>query len=669
MTDTERIAELRRAIREHEDRYYVLAAPTITDAEFDRLVAELRELEARHPDLVSPDSPTQRVGGRPAEGFATVEHPVPMLSLDNAYSDDDLRAFHERVVRTLGAGGAQPPEVAYVAELKIDGLSIALTYENGVLVRGVTRGDGVRGEDVTGNVRTIRAIPLRLKADVPGRLEVRGEVFLPRASFERVNQEREDADEPVFANPRNAAAGTMRSLDPAVVAGRGLSAFVYQIVSDGEERGEHAAAMQRMRELGLPVEPHWRRCAGIEAVIEYCREWADRRQTMGFDTDGVVVKVDDLALRVRLGATNKFPRWATAYKFPALQATTRLKQIAVNVGRTGAVTPYAVLEPVVLSGSTIQMATLHNEQEISRRDIRPGDLVIIEKGGDVIPKVVGPVLAERPDDTRPWEMPRECPACGSRLVRPEDEVVWRCLNASCPARLRRSLLHFASRRALNIEGLGEALVDQLVERGLVADVADLYALKADQLAALERMGQKSARKLLEQITRSKDAEFWRVLFGLGIRHVGERVAQSLAGAFGSIDALASAPAETMQAVRDIGPVAAAAVREYFDEAHNLALVGRLRSAGLQLQSASPGTVVEPSLAGTTFVLTGSLAAMSRDEAAAAIAARGGRVAASVSKKTTYVVAGADPGSKLAKARELGVTVLDEEAFARLIMDR
>jgi DNA ligase (NAD+) len=427
--------------------------------------------------------------------------------------------------------------------------------------------------------------------------------------------------------------------------------------------------MQRMRELGLPVEPHWRRCAGIEAMIEYCREWADRRQTMGFDTDGVVVKVDDLALRVRLGATNKFPRWATAYKFPAPQATTRLKQIAVNVGRTGAVTPYAVLEPVVLSGSTIQMATLHNEQEISRRDIRPGDLVIIEKGGDVIPKVVGPVLAERPDDTRPWEMPRECPACGSRLVRPEDEVVWRCLNASCPARLRRSLLHFASRRALNIEGLGEALVDQLVERGLVADVADLYALKADQLAALERMGQKSARKLLEQITRSKDAEFWRVLFGLGIRHVGERVAQSLAGAFGSIDALASAPAETMQAVRDIGPVAAAAVREYFDEAHNLALVGRLRSAGLQLQSASPGTVVEPSLAGTTFVLTGSLAAMSRDEAAAAIAARGGRVAASVSKKTTYVVAGADPGSKLAKARELGVTELDEEAFSRLIMDR
>ena len=669
MTDAKRIAELRRLIREHEDRYYVLADPTITDAEFDRLMAQLREIEARHPELVSPDSPTQRVGGRPAEGFATVEHLVPMLSLDNAYSDDDVRAFHDRVVRLLSTGGAPAPEVAYVAELKIDGLSIALTYENGLLVRGVTRGDGVRGEDVTGNVRAIRAIPLRLKEDVPGRLEVRGEVYLPRASFERVNREREDADEPAFANPRNAAAGTMRSLDPAVVARRGLSAFVYQIVADGEDRGGHAAAMQRMRDLGLPVEPHWRRCAGIEAVMEYCREWSDRRQTLGFDTDGVVIKIDDLALRVRLGATNKFPRWATAYKFPAVQATTRLMQIAVNVGRTGAVTPYAVLEPVFLSGSTIQMATLHNEQEIARRDIRPGDLVIIEKGGDVIPKVVGPVLAARAEAARPWEMPRECPACGSRLVRPEDEVVWRCLNASCPARLRRSLLHFASRRAMNIEGLGEALVDQLVERGLVADVADLYSLQADQVAALERMGRKSAQKLLDQVARSREAEFWRLLFGLGIRHVGERVAQSLAAAFGSMDALAAAPAETIQAVRDVGPVAAAAVREYLDEPHNLALVARLRAAGLRLESAEPAKLGEQPLAGATFVLTGTLSAMTRDDAAAAIAARGGRVSGSVSKKTTYLVAGADAGSKLAKARDLGVTVLDEEAFSRLIMDK
>jgi DNA ligase (NAD+) len=667
MTDAERIAELRHLIREHEDRYYVLAAPTVSDAEFDRLMAELRELEARHPELVTPDSPTQRVGGRPAAGFPTVEHLAPMLSLDNAYSEEDLRAFHDRVGRLLGAGGEPLPEVAYVAELKIDGLSIALTYEHGVLARGVTRGDGVRGEDVTGNVRTIRAIPLRLRQDVPGRLEVRGEVYLPRASFDRVNQEREDEEEPAFANPRNAAAGTMRSLDPAVVARRGLSAFVYQIVADGEERGAHAEAMRRMRALGLPVEPHWRRCEGIDAVLDYCREWGDRRGTLGFDTDGVVIKVDDLGLRARLGATNKFPRWAIAFKFPAQQATTRLKQIAVNVGRTGAVTPYAVLEPVFLSGSTIQMATLHNEQEIARRDIRPGDLVIIEKGGDVIPKVVGPVLAERPADASPWQMPRECPACGSRLARPGDEVVWRCPNASCPARLRRSLLHFASRRAMNIEGLGEALVDQLVGRGLVSDAADLYALQADQLAELERMGRKSAQKLLDQIARSKEADFWRVLFGLGLRHVGERVAQSLAGAFGSMDALAAAPAEAIQAVRDVGPVAAAAVREYFDEPRNLALVGRLRDAGVQLASAEPAAAGDRPLAGATFVLTGALSSMTRDEAEAAIAARGGRVTGSVSKKTTYVVAGADPGSKLAKARELGVTVLDEGAFSRLIM--
>jgi DNA ligase (NAD+) len=443
---------------------------------------------------------------------------------------------------------------------------------------------------------------------------------------------------------------------------------MYQLVTDGEERGGHADALERMRGLGLPVEPNWRRCEGIEAVIAYCREWGERRHGMGFDTDGVVVKVDDLALRVRLGATNKFPRWATAYKFPAMQATTRLKQIAVNVGRTGAITPYAVLEPVFLSGSTIQMATLHNEQEVARRDIRPGDLVIIEKGGDVIPKVVGPVLAERPANTSPWVMPGECPACGSRLVRPEDEVVWRCLNASCPARLRRSVLHFASRRAMNIEGLGEALVEQLVASGLVADVAGLYALQADEVAALDRMGQKSAQKLLGQIARSKEAEFWRVLFGLGIRHVGERVAQSLAAAFGSIDALSGAPADAMQAVRDIGPVAAAAVREYFDEPHNLALVGRLRAAGLRLESGAPAQALEQPLAGTTFVLTGTLAGMTRDAAALAITARGGRVSGSVSKKTTYVVAGADPGSKLDKARNLGVTILDEAAFSRLIME-
>jgi len=424
-----------------------------------------------------------------------------------------------------------------------------------------------------------------------------------------------------------------------------------------------------MRHLGLPVEPHWQRCVGIGEVIAYCRDWDEHRHAMDFDTDGVVVKVDDLALRARLGATSKFPRWAVAYKFPAQQATTRLLAIEVNVGRTGAVTPYAVLDPVCLSGSTISMATLHNEQEIARRDIRPGDMVVIEKGGEVIPKVVGPILGERPPDTAPWDMPSTCPACGSALDKPADEVVWRCLNGACPARLRRGLLHFASRRAMNIEGLGDALVDQLVERRLVTDVADLYALDEGALEALDRMGQKSARKLIEQISRSKKAEFWRVLYGLGIRHVGERVAQAFATAFGSIDGLLASTVEAMQWVRDIGPVAASSVRRYLDEPHNVALIERLRTAGVRLVDDAAAPAGSQTLRGLTFVLTGRLAAMTRDEAGRAIVERGGRVGASVSKKTSYVVAGTDPGSTLAKAQALGVAVLDEGAFARLIMEK
>ena len=671
MTPADRIAELRRVTREHEERYYVLADPQVSDAEFDTLMSELRELERAHPELVTPDSPTQRVGGRPADGFASVEHPTPMLSLDNAYSDDEMSAFDDRVRRALGRTEDAAPRIAYVAELKIDGLSIALSYEDGLLVRGVTRGDGTRGEDVTGNVRTIRAIPLRLKHAAPGRIGVRGEVYLPRAAFDRVNREREDADEPAFANPRNAAAGTMRILDPSLVAKRGLSACVYQFVEEDERdaQGSHASALQRMRDLGLPVEPHWQRCAGIGEVIAYCRDWADRRQKLDFDTDGVVVKVDELALRARLGATSKFPRWAIAYKFPTRQATTRLLAIEVNVGRTGAVTPYAVLDPVRLSGSTISMATLHNEQEIARRDIRPGDMVVIEKGGEVIPKVVGPILSERLPGTAPWEMPSTCPACGSALDKPADEVVWRCLRGACPARIRRGLLHFASRRAMNIEGLGDALVDQLVERRLVTDVADLYALDEGALEALDRMGQKSARKLIEQISRSKKAEFWRVLYGLGIRHVGERVAQAFATAFGSIDGLLASTVEAMQWVRDIGPVAASSVRRYLDEPHNVALIERLRTAGVRLVDDAAAPAGSQTLRGLTFVLTGRLAAMTRDEAGRAIVERGGRVGASVSKKTSYVVAGTDPGSTLAKAQALGVAVLDEGAFARLIMEK
>src|SRR5256712_1928541 len=477
----ERIRQLRDLIRHHEECYYILSAPEISDAEFDVLLHELEQLEAEYPDLVTSDSPTQRVAGRPVEGFETVEHLVPMLSLDNAYSEDELRAFDERVRKVAGLGDTP---VAYVAEMKIDGWSIALPYEDGRLVRGATRGDGTRGEEVTANVRTIRAIPLALRRGPRGRVEVRGEVCLPRAWCERMIAEREDAAEPPFANPRNAAAGTMRNLDPALVSRRGLAAFTYQLVANREAAPpSHSETLTAMRQWGLPVEAHWRRCEGIDAVVAFCKEWADTRQTLDFDTDGVVVKVDDLALRERLGATAKFPRWATAFKFPAQQATTVLKSIAVNVGRTGAVTPFALLEPVRLAGSTISMATLHNAEDVARKDLRDGDRVLIEKGGDVIPKVVKAILPH-PAGSEPWRMPSSCPVCGSTLHRDEEEVVWRCLNESCPAKLQRGLEHFASRSAMNIEGLGESLIEQLIQQGLVRNFADIYKLKASRLETL-----------------------------------------------------------------------------------------------------------------------------------------------------------------------------------------
>ena len=684
MRSAQRAAELRALIRHHEERYYVLDDPEISDAEFDGLMRELQAIEEAHPDLVTPDSPTRRVGGRPVDAFETVEHAAPMLSLDNAYSDDEVRAFDERVRKGLAAAGLGQTEVAYVGDLKIDGLSISLTYENGQLVRGVTRGDGTRGEDVTSNVRTIRAVPLSLPPGVPARVEVRGEVYLPRSAFDRINREREDQDEPLFANPRNAAAGTMRNLDPTEVARRGLACWVYQLVEGrGNMITEHANALERMREWGLPVEPHWRRVVGVNGVLAYCREWADKRRTLQFDTDGVVIKLDDLAAREMLGATSKFPRWAIAFKFPAEQATTRLLRIDVNVGRTGAVTPYAVLEPVRLSGSTIEFATLHNEQEIARRDIRPGDMVLVEKGGEVIPKVVKPLTSLRgqgPEEPKPFVMPVTCPSCGSQLVKPETEVVWRCENASCPARLRRSLEHFASRRAMTIDGLGEAIVDQLIEMGLVHDFADLYRLRADQLEPLvvepkaprserarpRKLGKVGAN-LVAQIQQSKGVDLWRVLYALGIRYVGERAAQVLAERFGSVDALMAATREALEATREIGPVVAGAVRAYFEEPRNRELVARLRAAGVRMAGPEPESGAPKPLDGQTFVLTGTLAGMTREEATEGVTALGGRVSGSVSRKTTAVVVGADPGSKAARARELGVPILDEEAFRQLIM--
>ena len=672
MNPAERIAELRREIRYHEERYYVLSDPEIADAEFDALMQELERLETENPDLVTSDSPTQRVSGRPAAGFDTVEHAEPMLSLDNAYSEEELREFDARVRRGLAGAGEPAEQVDYVAELKIDGLSLALTYENGTLVRGATRGDGVRGEEVTSNVRTIRAIPLKLRSrHHAGRIEVRGEIYLPRKVFERINKDKADAGEPLFANPRNAAAGTMRNLDPALVAKRGLSAWMYQLVGSDPTVGPstHADTLEALKDWGLPVEPHWCRCHGVDALVAFCREWEEKRRNLDFDTDGVVIKLDRVDLRARLGTTSKFPRWAIAFKFPAEQKTTLLKSIEVNVGRTGAVTPFAVLDPVFVSGSTVSMATLHNADDIMRKDIREGDWVIVEKAGDVIPRVVGPILGRRPADSKPWVMPTVCPRCGSTLHRAEEEAVWRCENTSCPAKLQRGLEHFASRGAMNIEGLGESLIAQVVSAGLVHDYADVYALTAEKLEALERMGKKSAAKVLAQVEKSRANELWRLIYGLGIRHVGERASQVLARAFGSMDALCGAPAEQLQGTPEIGPVLAESVRSWLDEPRNRQLVDRLRAAGVNMEVPEDqrAAVETPGpLTGKTYVLTGTLASMSREQATAAVERLGAKVAGSVSKKTTGVIVGAEPGSKAEKARTLGVPVLDEAAFLELI---
>ncbi len=681
MDPLNRINQLRNEIRYHEERYYIHNAPDISDEEFDRLLHELERLEAEHPDLVTPDSPTQRVAGRPTEGFPTVEHIAPMLSLDNAYNEDELRAFDERVRRGVGRGDAP---VAYVAELKIDGLSIALTYQDGRLVCGATRGDGVRGEDVTANVRTIRAIPLSLRGAPAGRIEIRGEVYLPRRSFARMNEEREREGEPLFQNPRNAAAGTMRNLDPSLVAKRKLGAFTYHVVASGfGGKSTHSDTLEWITEMGAPVESHWERCENIDAAIAFCQKWADGRRSLEFDTDGVVVKVDDLALRDRLGTTAKFPRWATAFKFPAQQAHTKLLKIDVNVGRTGANTPYAVLEPVFLAGSTISMATLHNAEDLARKDLREGDTVIIEKAGDVIPRVVAPILNLRPPDSVPWVMPTTCKVCGSELRRDEEEVIWRCENSSCPARLRRSLEHFASRNAMNIEGLGESLVDQLIKQGLVHDFADLYHLEASTLESLvvapsaprseravpRKLG-KVGRNVYEQIARSKDNDLSRLIYALGIRHVGEKAAATLARHLRTMEAVLDTPLEALQRVPDVGPVLAASVRAFAEEPHNRALVAKLAAAGVNLVTRQPDPVsaAPGPLTGKTFVLTGALETMTREDAEAAIERLGGKVSGSVSKKTSYLVVGADAGSKLEKARSLGVTTMDEAEFRTLIME-
>lgn len=678
MEDLQARAEaLREQIRRHDYLYYVLARPEIADVEYDRLMRELDRLEAEAPHLVPPDSPTQRVGGHPVEGFQVVEHVVPMLSLANAFDAAELRAFDERVRRKLEVDG-----VGYVCELKFDGLAVSLTYQGGRFVQGATRGDGMRGEDVTHNLRTVRSLPLRLRSRgvtrqaegvqeaLPDVLQVRGEVLYTRKAFEEMNEAQAAAGRPRFANPRNAAAGTLRQLDPRVTAQRRLDVFLYGLDTDVPGIHRHSDAMSLLRDLGFPVDGHLTPCSGIEAVIAFCEQWHEARNTLPFEIDGIVVKVDRYDQQRALGAVSRSPRWAIAYKLPATEVTTVVEDIIVSVGRTGAITPVAVLEPREIDGSVVSRATLHNEEEVRRKDIRIGDTVVVHKAGAVIPEVVMVVETRRTGNERMFVMPTACPVCGGRIDRPPDEAVARCLNADCPAQLRETVRHYASRRAMDIEGFGDVLVDQLVERQMVRDVADIYGLDVSALCGLERVGQVLAEKILRNVEGSKGQILSRLIFALGIRHVGEHVAEVLALHYGSIEALMRASEDELRTVHEIGPEIARSVCAFFSEPRNRELVARLRAAGVRAASvgdASPAAVAGPKpFAGKTFVFTGTLARWVRDDAEALVKSLGGRAAGSVSAKTTYVVAGESAGSKLEKARALGVSIISEDDFDRLV---
>jgi DNA ligase (NAD+) len=654
-----RVRALRAEILRHERLYYVEGRPELSDATFDRLMSELAGLEQAHPHLVTDDSPTRRVGGEAVEGFAAVAHAVPMLSLENAYSWEEAQAWRARLVRALGE---DPP--GYVAELKIDGLSISLRYENGVLVRAATRGDGFRGDDVTANVRTIRSIPLRIRQTSP--LEVRGEVFYPRTAFRRLNAEREAAGDSLFANPRNAAAGTIRLLDSRITAQRRLSAWIYSIAESRSLPATQAGTLERLSALGLPIQPHFRRCATFEEVRQFVDRWESTRADLDFETDGVVVKVDDRRLQQELGATAKSPRWAIAYKYRAEEAATVVREISVQVGRTGTLTPVAHFDPIVLAGTTVQRATLHNYEDLARKDVRVGDTVIVEKGGDVIPKVVRVVLEKRSPKSVRFAMPVRCPVCGDAIVREAGEVAARCVNPSCPAVVREAITHFCSRRAMKIEGLGEKLVDQLVSEGLLSDVASIYELSAEDLARLDRWGEKSAANLIGEIERSKDNDLARLLFALGIRHVGERAAATLARRFGSLDALVAAGEEELQSVEEVGPNTAAAVVAWFSRPRHRDLVEKLRRYGVNSLSRESRPTAAGPLSERTVVITGTLSGVTREEAARRLGAAGAKVASSVSRKTDYLLAGEAAGSKLEKANALGVRTVTWEEMLEIL---
>lgn len=649
-----RAEELRKELEHHEYLYYVLDQPEISDAEFDGMMRELREIEGEHPELRTADSPTQRVGGRPREGFVKVEHSSPMLSLDNALNEQELRDFDARV-----SGLLKSKSYEYVAELKLDGLSMATHYAGGRFRQALTRGDGRVGEDVTENARTIRSLPLRAKKGALDHeaFEVRGEVVMPRHSFERLNEERDAGGLTRFANPRNAAAGALRALDPQVTAARQLDYFSYFLLRSGRPMlDSHWESLETLAAAGFKVNRHRVKCAGIEELLAFIREWETKRDGLPYETDGVVAKVDSIAQQEALGWTAKAPRWAIAFKYPARQSQTVLEGIEVQVGRTGTLTPVAKLKPVVIGGVTVARATLHNEDEIARLGVEIGDTVLVERSGDVIPKIVR--VVEQGRERRPFQMPPACPVCGGHVVREEGEAASRCVNTNCPARLRESLLHFASRHVMDIDGLGDALVDQLLGRGLVHNIADLYGLKVEQLLELERMGQKSASKVIHNIEQSRSRPLARVLNGLGIPFVGERTAQILAAHFGSLDDIAKAPAESLQEVNEVGPKVAKSIGEFFSEKRNRELIERLRAAGLTFTGPKEKKKEGP-LTGMTLVLTGTLPTLTREEAKERIEAAGGKVAGSVSSKTSFVVAGEEAGSKLDKARQLGVPLLDE----------
>jgi DNA ligase (NAD+) len=657
--------KLREEIRRHEYLYHVADEPEISDAAFDKLMNRLKEMEAAHADLITADSPTKRVGGTPREGFQTVRHARPMLSLDNAFSYDALRDWDRRVRQGTGR-----EDIEYIAEHKFDGLSISLQYEDGLLARGVTRGDGTTGEDVTPNVKTIRSIPLSVDAAVVKKsrlgeaFEVRGEILMTRKAFEALNRQQEETGGKIFVNARNSAAGAVRVLDPSITASRKLDFFAYYLFVDGKvPYAKHSDSLETLKQLRFRASSDWKLCAGIEKVIEYCTDWDEKREKLPYEIDGVVIKVNSTGLQNELGFTSKAPRWAIAYKYPARQETTVVNDIIVQVGRTGTLTPVAVLQPVQVGGVTVSRSTLHNMDEIERLGLHIGDTVLIERAGEVIPHVLKVVKEAK--DRKAFRMPKHCPVCGSTIHRAEGEVAYRCVNAACPAKLKESLQHFAGRHALNIDGLGEKIVDQLVEQKLVKDVADLYALKMEKVAELERMGEKSAQNLVDEIQASKKNPLSRLIFALGMRFVGERTGQLLAEHFSTLEDLQEAKQEELEQVPEVGPKVAEAVVEFFSEPANRKLVKKLRDAGVR-PTAEKREVKSQKLAGKSFVFTGGLANRSREEAGELVQQHGGKVSGSVSKKTDYVVVGTDPGSKHDKAKELGVTVLTEGEFEKLL---